>query len=157
MEKERYKLRCGVFLIISKIENNKEYVLLQKRQNTGVLDNLYDLACSGHLEENESAKNAIIREAKEEIGIDIKEQDLQFISTMHTKLKNKNLEYIFIIFKSNNYNGIPTIKEPDKCSNLTWFDIENLPVDIIESRKIMLNNYLNKIPYYEYGFNKEEY
>ncbi|MCI8670401.1 MAG: NUDIX domain-containing protein [Bacilli bacterium] len=157
MEKERYKLRCGVFLIISKIENNKEYVLLQKRQNTRFLDNLYDLACSGHLEENESAKNAIIREAKEEIGIDIEEQDLQFISTMHTKIKNKNLEYIFIIFKSINYNGIPTIKEPDKCSNLTWFDIENLPVDIIESRKIMLNNYLNKIPYYEYGFNKEEY
>ena len=39
--------------------------------------------------------------------------------------------------------------EPDKCSELKWFTIENLPADIIECRKQDIQNYLDKIPYSE--------
>ena len=46
--KRRYTLRCVVFLLLTKLENNREYILLQRRFNTGILDGQFDVSCSGH-------------------------------------------------------------------------------------------------------------
>ncbi|CUU49253.1 hypothetical protein BJV38_001307 [Clostridium beijerinckii] len=39
--------------------------------------------------------------------------------------------------------------EPDKCSELKWFNINNLPYDIMDIRKAVLNNYKDNIQYSE--------
>ena len=148
--KERYKLRCAVFLILTKEENGKEYILLQKRQNTGILDGKYDVSCSGHLEEGETIVQAMIRETKEEIEIDIYDDKLKLSSIMHAEFSDS--EYLLITFSTKVYTGIPSIEEPDKCSELDWFDINNLPKEIAENRKIMINNYLYNNNYSEFGF-----
>lgn len=148
--KERFTLRCGVALLLIKKENNKEYILLQKRQNTGIQDNKYDLSCSGHLEANETVKEAMTREAKEELGIVIKEQDLIYNSTTHARFSDG--EYLLISFVTNKYEGIPSIMEPNKCSELKWYEINTLPKEIIENRKIMIEHYQNHTNYNEYGF-----
>lgn len=150
--KERFQLRCAVFLILTKTENNKEYILCQKRYNTGILDNQYDVACSGHLEKDESAKEAMIREAKEEIGIDIKPEDLNYSSTIHATFSDS--DYVLITFKASKYEGVPTIMEPDKCSELKWFKIDNLPEELAATRQVMVYNDKNNIKYSEYGFEK---
>ncbi len=147
---ERFMLKCAVFLILTKKENNKEYVLLQKRYNTGVLDNTFDVSVSGHLENNESLEDAMIRETKEEIGVSIQKEDLNFVSIMHANVSYG--DYIFVVFSSNKYNGKEQIMEKDKCSELKWFDINELPKDMDETRKIMIENYKNKNNYNEYGF-----
>lgn len=148
--KNRYTLKCAVFLILTKKENEKEYVLLQRRYNTGLFDGKYDVSVSGHLEQGETLVEAMLRETKEEIGIDIKKEALNYSSTMHANFKDS--EYLFIIFVSDKYLGIPSIMEPNKCDELQWFDINDLPKDIIETRKIMIDNYLNNKIYSEYGF-----
>ena len=155
--KKRYTLRCAVFLILTKIENNTEYILLQKRYHTEVLSGKYDVSCSGHLEENDSVKEAMIREAKEEININLKKEDLYFSSTMHAHFEDA--DYILITFWANTYQNTPKIMEPDKCNELKWFKINELPEDLADTRKIMIENYKNHIPYTEYGFesNKEIY
>lgn len=149
--KERYKLRCAVFLILTKEENGKEYILLQKRYNTGILDDKYDVSCSGHLEEGETLIEAMIRETKEEIGVDINKCDLKFSSTMHANFEDT--EYLLITFSSTKYKGIPSIMEPNKCNELKWFDINELPEQLADTRKIMIENYKNNNNYSEYGFN----
>lgn len=148
--KERYMLRCAVFLILTKIENNKEYVLLQRRNGTGILDGEYDVSCSGHLEKGESLTDAMIRETKEEIGILIDSKNLKYISTMHANFDG--IEYLLITFSANNYNGTPCIMEPEKCDDLSWFDINVLPPNIADTRRIMIDNYKNGNAYKEYGF-----
>ena len=148
--KDRYSIFCAVFLILTKKEENTTQILLQKRQNTGILDGLYDVACSGHLEAGETLKNAMVREAKEEIGITINEKDLNLITTIHTNFDG--VEYLLITFDTDNYTGTPKIMEPEKCSDLSWFDINNLPKNIADTRKIMIEDYLNKKNYDEYGF-----
>ena len=65
--KKRFQVSLTVGLILI---NEKNQVLLMKRCNTGYMDNMYAFV-SGHLEENESLSDAIIRESKEEINIDI--------------------------------------------------------------------------------------
>lgn len=151
--KRRYMIKCAVVLILTKIENNKEYVLLQKRYNTGILDDKYDASCCGHLEKNETLRDAVIREAKEEIGVDINQNDLKYSSTMHANFRGT--EYLLIAFSVNKYKGVPMIMEPDKCSELNWFDINNLPKDIADPRKIMIEHYKNGNYYSEYGFYEE--
>lgn len=150
--KDRYKIRCAVFLILTKRENDREYVLLQRRFNTGLLDGQYNVSASGHLEQNESLKDAMIREAKEEIGIDIKKEDLNYVSNMHAKFKDN--DYLFTTFSASKYQGFPNIMEKDKCDQLQWYEIDNLPTNIIETRKIMIDNYLTNNQYCEYGFDK---
>ena len=73
---EKYYSRLAVNLVLTRTnENGEKEILLQLRQNTGYMDNMYDFACSGHVEKGESYTTALVREAKEEIGITLKEED----------------------------------------------------------------------------------
>lgn len=148
--KKRYTIKCAVFLLLTRLIGEKEEILLQRRYQTGLLAGLYDVSCSGHLEINETVKEAMIRETKEEIGIDITKEDLEMITTMHANVDNE--EYIFITFHADFFEGIPTIMEPHKCDDLRWFDINHLPVNMSDTRIKMIEDYKKKISYDEYGF-----
>ena len=137
--KERYQSKVAVFLILTREENGKTKILLQERYNTGYMDGKYDAACSGHLEKGESVSMALVREAKEEIGIDINEKDLRFVELIHSYKE----DYINVFFTTKKYSGTPKIMEPEKCDDLRWFDIENLPENIFPRIKNVLIN-INK-------------
>lgn len=137
--KERYQSKIAVFLILTREENGKTEILLQERYNTGYMDGKYDAACSGHLEKGESVSMALVREAKEEIGIDINEKDLRFVELIHSYKE----DYINVFFTTKKYSGTPKIMEPEKCDDLRWFDIENLPENIFPRIKNVLIN-INK-------------
>ncbi len=137
--KERYQSKVAVFLILTREENGKTEILLQERYNTGYMDGKYDAACSGHLEKGESVSMALVREAKEEIGIDINEKDLRFVELIHSYKE----DYINVFFTTKKYSGTPKIMEPEKCDDLRWFDIENLPENIFQRIKNVLIN-INK-------------
>ena len=148
--KKRFSAQIAVFLIILKKENEKTKILLQKRQNTGYMDNMWDLCASGHVENGETATKAIIREAKEEIGIKILDENLEFTGFYYNYIKRKT--YCYVYFKAVKYENTPKICEPEKCSALKWFDIENLPTDMIPDRKISVLNYLNNKYFGEFGW-----
>lgn len=137
--KERYQSKVAVFLILTREENGKTEILLQERYNTGYMDGKYDAACSGHLEKGESVSMALVRETKEEIGIDINEKDLRFVELIHSYKE----DYINVFFTTKKYSGTPKIMEPEKCDDLRWFDIENLPENIFQRIKNVLIN-INK-------------
>lgn len=144
--KKRFKCPSAVFAILIKAGK----ILLQKRVNTGYKDGYYDLAASGHAEANENMHTALIREVKEEIGIDV--VSLNFATMMHkydvdTKCTYYNGYFIIIDFQ-----GKIEIKEPEKCCELKWFDLDDLPELLIDDRKIAVNNYLHGTVYDEYGW-----
>lgn len=149
--KERYQSKVVVFLILTRNINGKEEILLQKRCNTGYMDGKYDCACSGHLEKGESLSMAIVREAKEEIGIDVNEKDLKFVAIIHPYKD----DYINVFFTTNTYKGIPKIMEPNKCDDLQWFDIEKLPDNTIERIKNVIKNIKKGIIYDDGDFSHQ--
>ena len=52
-------------------------IMFQKRSSKKeFLPDLFDVACAGHVKSGEDYKDAIIREAKEELGISVKKNDL---------------------------------------------------------------------------------
>lgn len=86
--KERYKFISAVYLIL--VKENK--ILLLKRANTGYEDGNYSLI-SGHMDGNETIKQAMIREATEEAGIIISEQDLEIATFLHRKTEPERFDF----------------------------------------------------------------
>ncbi len=142
--KERYKTTACAFLCLFRTgEDGKRQILLQLRQNTGYMDGKYDFAASGHVEPGESMSSCIIREAKEEIDITIRLEDIQFL----TFIDETTEQYHKGIFTAKSYSGEPRIMEPKKCAELLWADLENLPPNVIPYLPSILVNIEQGIHY----------
>jgi 8-oxo-dGTP diphosphatase len=146
---EIHKITPASYLILEK--NQK--ILLLKRFNTGFKDGQYSLI-SGHIEKNESATNCIIREAKEEVGIQIKKEDLKLSLVLHRKSDQNSEERVDFFFKAKKWKGEIINKEPNKCSELNWFNKNKLPKKTINYIKKVLNEINKKSHYLETGWSK---
>ena len=62
---EHYRSYSAVFPILLREGANGQEVLLHLRQNTGYMDGCWDFAGSGHVDENETARQAVARECLE--------------------------------------------------------------------------------------------
>lgn len=113
----------AVFAII---KNEFWEILFQKRQNTWFRDWMYQLPC-GHLEEKETMKWAIIRELKEEINIDVLEEDVNILHIAHTLSVWKT--YFNIYVEVLRYSWILENLEPEKCCELVFKDFEEIKND----------------------------
>lgn len=147
---DRFLTPTAVFLILLRKENENTEILLQKRKNTGYMDNMWDVCASGHVEKSESATMAMAREAREEIGIKISKENLKFAGFYYNNIGGKT--YCYIYFAIDKYENTPTINEPEKCSELKWFNIADLPHDIIPDRKKSILNYLKNKYFGELGW-----
>jgi len=133
MEKEKFL--SSVYLII---KNKNNEVLLQRRCGTKLWPGFLALP-AGHIDEKENAYDALIREAREELGIKISLNDIS--DTFVVNRRNKSLmPYFDIYFEINNYIGEIKICEPLKCKELVWCDINNLPSDMIDFEIDAINN-----------------
>lgn len=132
--------KSAVHMII--LKNNK--ILLQKRKGSKLWPGYYALP-AGHIDEGENQYEALIREAKEELGIEI---DLNNIINSYVvlrrnyfKIDDKQLEpYIDYYFEINDYKGTPKIMEKDKCDELIWSSIDDLPEPFINYEGAFLND-----------------
>ena len=132
---EREKFLSAIYLII---KNEKGEVLLQRRQGTKLWPGYLALP-AGHIDEKEDAYEAAIREAKEELGIEISVEDI--IDSFVVNRKNKSLPpYYDVYFELSSYQGEIRIAEPDKCSELVWCDRNHLPEDMIDFEKEAIDN-----------------
>ena len=147
-----FKNYSAVFPIILSPDGQK--ILLHLRQNTGYQDGKWDTAASGHVEANESAKQAAVRECKEEIGIDVKTEDLTFVHLAH-HLSESDRTYYHLYFLVKHYRGVPTIMEPDKAVELRWFELKDLPVHMVPCRKIAIEAWCHDIMYTEFYEDKQ--
>ncbi len=136
----------AVFLILKK----GNQTLLLRRCNTGFEDGNYSLI-SGHLEENETCTQALVREAQEEAGIIINQKDLELIYVNHRNSADEK-KYVDIFMFTPTWNGEITNKEPERCDDLSWFDIDKLPQNIIPFVKQAIENANHKKTYGESGW-----
>lgn len=124
---EKGKFLSAVYMII---RNDRKEILLQRRQGTKLWPGYLALP-AGHIDEGENAYDALAREAKEELGIEISIENV--IDTFVVNRRNKSLlPYYDVYFEIDNYKGNIRINEPGKCSELVWCDINKLPEDMID-------------------------
>lgn len=130
-------------------ENDK--VLLQLRKNTGYLDDHWSLP-AGHVEWGESATEGLVREAKEELGIEIEATDLKFVHMMHRKTNRMNID---IFFDCRSWRGNIENREPEKCGALDFFALNALPVPMADYNKSVLDISDPVEHYSEWGFSED--
>ena len=142
-ETERFKLPVGVFVMLR--QENK--VLLQLRQNCSFSGSWGFVG--GHLDGNEQIKLAAIREAKEEVGIDIEPEDLILKTICHS---NKGAEYLQFYFECHKWFGKIENKEPHKCECLEWHEWNNTPENTCPYLKEAIGKIDAGISFYEDKF-----
>ncbi len=138
----------NTYLTVELMIQRDNKVFMIRRHNTGYMDGYYAFV-GGHVEKGESIKQAAIREAKEECGIDIKEEDLEFICGIRN---GKREQYLNFFYRVSNFKGEPQNTEPEECDKIIWADIHNLPENTIPNEKRAIYNYLNGIRMDEYNF-----
>ncbi|MDX3075032.1 methyltransferase domain-containing protein [Streptomyces sp. MI02-7b] len=114
-------------------------VLLGRRVNTGYADGLLH-APSGHVENGEDVREAMIREAYEEVGVALCPEDVSVALVMQHRAPGGDAR-IGWFFVADGTGREPVNREPDKCSELGWFPLDALPDDVVAYCRAGLDAY----------------
>lgn len=125
-------------------------VLFVLRQNTGFQDGYYGLV-AGHVEAGESFTEGIKREALEEVGIKIDTSLLRHVHTMHRFQSADNIR-VDVFYEIDKWQGEVKNNEPDKHSELAWFEVNNLPKNVQDFTAYALKEISKGKTYSEYGW-----
>lgn len=104
----------------------------------------------GRMEENETVSMAIIREIKEEIGLDATKADIDVVSSVHRVCPDgwNSIEYVVTV---KNLQGEPVNNEPYVCEILEWLPLDNLPENITPYARCAIENFINGVTFSEFN------
>ncbi|PWI41821.1 methyltransferase domain-containing protein [Streptomyces sp. ICBB 8177] len=114
-------------------------VLLARRSGTGYADGLLN-APSGHVEDGEDVREAVIREAYEEVGVVIDPAAVRAALVMQHKAPD-GAPRTGWFFEARDWRGEPVNREPDKCSGIGWHRLDALPDDMVAYCRAGLDAY----------------
>lgn len=120
-----YKIVPAVYLLL---RNDEGKYLMARRFNTGYQDGNYNVP-SGRIEEGELPAEALIREAKEEIGINVNSDNLQLAHVSYRPIHDDTGTRVDFFFSAKNWDGEIVNNEPDKCDELRWIHPDDLPAN----------------------------
>ncbi|MFF2730405.1 trifunctional class I SAM-dependent methyltransferase/NUDIX hydrolase/VOC family protein [Streptomyces sp. NPDC058008] len=115
-------------------------VLLARRAGTGYADGLLH-APSGHAEDGEDVRAAVIRETAEEIGVELDPDELRVALVMQHRGPGGSPRMGWFFEADHDPARPPRNAEPDKCSELAWFPLDALPDDMVAYCRAGLDAY----------------
>ena len=89
----------------------------------------------GTVEAGEEYKQTALREVKEETNLDICEDDLSLRGVTNDFYSQTQKHYITLHFFCTKFVGTPQVMEKDKCVCWKWFDVNNLPENLLLSNQ----------------------
>lgn len=106
------------------IMNEKGEVLLQKRTANKIRNPNKWAKTGGQVDSGESVEEAIFREVKEEIGMEIPKEQIKVIDIHKSNDKNKRFAYNFIFVV--NYKIEDYVLQKEEVAEVKYFTIEEL-------------------------------
>ena len=143
---DRFKVTpdAHVFLI-----SDRHEVLLLRRCNTGFEDGSYSVI-AGHVEADEEVTSAAIREAKEEVGVEIQPADIKVVGVMHRRSDHERVSFFLT---ASRWRGEIVNAEPGMCDDVSWHSVHRLPANTIPYISQALTNYRHGRFYDGFGWN----
>lgn len=128
------------------IVNDKKEILLQKRsEQKATHPNMWTTATSGHLSAGDSSIQGAIRELSEEIGLEVNEDELQYLFTVKESEVNNNPEKhiieneitdVYLIQKNIDITELKLQEE--EVSDVKWFSYESFQKMVMENDKTLV-------------------
>ncbi len=109
------------------IINDKNELLLQKRSTSKKSHpNCWDISGAGHIRAGESVIDGAIRELREKLGVEAKEKDLKYITTIKSTKNRKNMEFQHVYLLKCNKKIDEYIFEDKEVSEVKYVYYEEL-------------------------------
>jgi 8-oxo-dGTP diphosphatase len=123
-------------------------ILLLRRYRTGYMDGWYSVP-AGHLDGDEPVRMAAVREAREEVGLDLDPARVVFAGVFHRREDDERVDFFVHV---QGWDGEPVNTEPEKCDELRWVEMDRLPENTIPYVRRAIENFRAGIPFEEFGW-----
>lgn len=137
----RFQVVPAVYVALVRDGADGPEVLLQLRRGTGFMDGRWAHGAAGHVELGESAPQAAVREAVEELGVTVDAAALAHVATLHrtVALHQPSEERIDLFTATRTWSGEPTVREREKTAGLRWWPLGALPDDVVPHERQALD------------------
>ena len=117
------------------IEKDGKYLMLHRTKKEKDINKNKWIGVGGHAEGTEGPEDCLLREVKEETNLDICEDDLSLRGVTNDFYYQTQKHYITLHFFCTKFVGTPQVMEKDKCVCWKWFDVNNLPENLLLSNQ----------------------
>lgn len=138
----RYPVAVHVFFV------RRGEILLLRRLDTGFEDGKLSVV-AGHVEAGETIMQAAVRESREEVGLELSPERLRVVGVMHRKSDDERIDF-FLSYPLD--TGEPRNVEGDKCSELVWAKLGDLPRDTIPYVRAGIESFREGRWFQEFGW-----
>ncbi len=127
--------------------NSKGEVLLQKRSlKKDTSGGLWDISAAGHVSAGQTSIEGAIRETREELGVDILPEDLQFICTAKTEGKprqnpqfhNREFQDSYLVRRDLDISKLTL--QASEVDEVKWVDIHEFKKWTLEERSDLVRH-----------------
>ncbi|MFF6852191.1 methyltransferase, FxLD system [Streptomyces antimycoticus] len=94
---------------------------------------------AGHREDLESAVTCMVREAEEETGLRIPEEDLSLVHVLDLLDPGSTTPRIGLFFAPSRWEGEPLVREPECCTEWRFWPLDALPEPTVEYTRVALD------------------
>ncbi len=127
---------CGALII-----NDKNETLLIKRNPKSQNEAGFWSKPGGTVEFNENVEDAVKREIKEELGVDI--ELVKFLGFTNHIIKSENQHWVAFNYLAKIIKGEPKNLEIEKIEEIKWFNLSNLPLNLTQTTSEPIKEYLS--------------
>jgi isopentenyl-diphosphate delta-isomerase len=119
------------------IYNSEGKILLQKRASRKeLLPDMWDISVAGHVGYDDCELSAAVREISEEIGVDVRESDLEFykifkFSGIYNNLINNEFFYVYFIKLDLDISNL--VLQVEEVAGVDWFSVDDILNNSIEN------------------------
>ena len=134
-EKGLWHMSVHVWLV-----NDDNKILLQQRcAEKKLFPNTWDCSFAGHISAGETPIQAVLREGKEEIGIDVDLERLSLLFTNREMIKYKDInsnEFVYIFLLKQNFGLDEMIFQKEEVSGAKYVSINDF-YDMIDRNELL--------------------
>ncbi|MFF4174233.1 NUDIX domain-containing protein [Streptomyces sp. NPDC001744] len=134
------------------LERGGKVLLGLRHPDSAYAGNLWHVL-AGHLEA-EAATAGLVREAFEEAGLVIDPADLELVRTLHVVDRPGARPGIQLFFRPRRWEGIPEVREPDRCLAWEWWNAKDLPDPVVPYTRVAIEGIRAGRSYSELGWGR---
>jgi 8-oxo-dGTP diphosphatase len=124
-----------IFAVRLILEEDGKILFLQQTEKNG---GRFALP-GGNVEDAEFARQALCREANEELGVQLAPEQLTLAHVLHRIKKETKETFVVFYFRSDKFKGAPESQEPKKFTDIHWFPWDALPENLSKHTRKVLN------------------